>query len=143
MGNRFVVPSGSWINFTPTFTNLTVGNATLTGKYININKRVFFYLQVTFGSTTSMGNDANFTLPVAAASTAASQGGIYQITFQDHGVGTFVGAIQALNNTTTTVRFGGVLTNSTYGSYAPTTSTVPIGWGTNDGIYISGMYEVA
>jgi hypothetical protein len=138
-----LVPSGSWINFTPTFTNLTVGNATLTGKYINVNKTVFFYVQVNFGTTTSMGNAATLTLPVSAASIAASQGGIYQITFQDHGVGTFDGSLQALNNTATTLRFGGVNSAGTYTTYAETTSTVPIGWGQFDSIYISGMYEVA
>jgi hypothetical protein len=138
-----LVPSGSWINFTPTFTNLTVGNATLTAKYIKINKAVFFNVQVVFGSTSSMGAAANLTLPVAAASIAASQGGIYQITFQDHGVGTFVGSLQALNNTQTTLRFGGIETGSSYATYVATSSTVPIGWGTNDSIYISGMYEVA
>jgi hypothetical protein len=145
-GSAWVAVGGSsatWTAFTPSFTNLTVGNATLAGRYLNINKTVFFYVQVTFGSTTSMGTAANLTLPVAAASTAACQGGIYQITFQDSGVGTFLGSIQALNNTSTTVRFGGVDSGSTYATYAQTTSTVPCGWGTNDGIYISGMYEVA
>jgi hypothetical protein len=138
-----LVPSGSWINFTPTFTNLTVGNATLTGKYLNINKRVFFYVQVLFGSTTSMGTAASLTLPVAAASTAASQGGIYTITFQDHGTATVIGSLQALNNTSTTLRFGGINTGASYATFAETTSTVPMTWATNDGIYISGIYEVA
>jgi hypothetical protein len=135
--------SATWTSFTPAFTNLTVGNATLVGKYINVNKTVLFYVQVTFGSTTSMGTAATLTLPVSAASATASQGGVYQITFQDHGVGTFVGTLQALNNSATTLRFGGIDTGSTYATYVQTTSTVPLGWGLNDGIYISGIYEVA
>jgi hypothetical protein len=135
--------AASWTSFTPAFTNLTVGNATLVAKYININKTVFFNVQVTFGSTTSMGTAATLTLPVTAASAIASQGGIYQITFQDAGIGTFVGTLQALNNSATTLRFGGIDTGSTYATYVQTTSSVPCSWGTGDGIYISGMYEVA
>lgn len=135
--------SASWTTFTPSFTNLTVGNATLTGKYLNINKTCIFYVQVVFGTTTSVGTAATLTLPVSAASIAASQGGIYNVSIQDSGIGTYIGSTQVLNNTATTLRWGGVNAGSTYATYQETTSSVPASWGQYDAIYISGMYEVA
>ena len=133
----------TWTTFTPTFNNLTVGNGTLTAKYLNLNKTLIFRVQLVFGSTTSMGSSASLNLPVTAQSTAAAQSGIYTINFQDHGVGTVIGVVQSLNISSTAVNFGGSLAVGGYTAYEATSSTKPFTWNTNDQIYIGGMYEVA
>jgi hypothetical protein len=53
--------SGSWVAYTPTLTNITLGNGTLTGRYKQIGKLVFFEVTLTFGSTTTLATVANYT----------------------------------------------------------------------------------
>ena len=45
---------GVWQDFTPTFTNITVGNGTLNARYCQINKFVAWTIELVFGSTTSL-----------------------------------------------------------------------------------------
>lgn len=67
---------GTWQTWTPTFSNMTIGNATVTAKYIQIGKTVHFRLSVVLGSTSTIGTNPNFTLPVASAAYGATSGEI-------------------------------------------------------------------
>lgn len=68
--NSLVASSGTgwtFTAFTPTWTNLTVGNGTNIGYYIQIGKMVFGYLQFTFGNISSINSSgAYFNAPIAA-----------------------------------------------------------------------------
>jgi hypothetical protein len=61
----------AWQTWTPTWTNITIGNAVVNGRYfINpVNKKCTAYLDVTFGTTsTTNGSLQSLTLPVASVS---------------------------------------------------------------------------
>ena len=54
--------AGAWAPYTPQLTanttNPTLGNGTALGRYTQIGKLVFFWAQITFGSTTTRGSGA-------------------------------------------------------------------------------------
>lgn len=62
--------SSAWTSWTPTWTNITIGNGTVTAKYKQIGKTVFARVSVTGGSTSSGNGGAvqQISLPVPAAS---------------------------------------------------------------------------
>jgi len=69
--NSLVASSGSgwaWQSFTPTWTNLTLGNAVQTAHYAQIGKLVRVIIRMTFGTTSVMGTGPYFTPPVTAHS---------------------------------------------------------------------------
>jgi hypothetical protein len=140
-----LVPSetANWTTFTPTFGNFTVGNATISAKYLKINKTLTFRIVLTWGSTTSISSESYLNFPIAAASDAAAQGGIYSITYQDTGSTTYNGMIQSVGTSSSTIRFGNAKGDGTYVYYGNHSSTIPFSWTTSDIIYFGGMYEVA
>jgi hypothetical protein len=65
------IESTAWTSYTPTITadggGFALNNGTLTGRYKQVGKTVFFNLKFVFGSTTSAGTGHwNFSLPVTA-----------------------------------------------------------------------------
>jgi hypothetical protein len=135
-------PSYTWTSFTPTFTGTTVGNGTVSGKYVLIDKTCHFYISLITGSTTTIG-DTTITFPVAAASTAAAVGAIINCQLEDVGVGPTLGMVISVSNTTTTFRISSFLTSGTYPTAYVFSSTSPFNWVTGDRMYISGTYEAA
>ena len=130
---------GSWISFTPTLTNITLGNGTATGKYVKIGKVVFVFFELVFGSTTTISNYPGVTLPIAPVSYAGLLNGnvymldaataeYYGVVYNDSGVrGTFFAQNAA----------------GTYVRDAIIGATVPMTWTTNDKLQASFWYEVA
>ncbi len=134
----------SWSSWTPTFTNLTVGNGTLNGKYIQIGKTVFYRLSFILGSSSSVGTGVSFTLPVTSVSYAGTStvpfigsGQIY-----DNGVALYVVNIAWASTTT-----GSIYLMGAGGTYVTgqqnLTASVPMSWGLNDEFGIQGYYEAA
>lgn len=60
--------SFAYASWSPTFTNLTVGNGTVIARYTQIGKMVEAYLYFILGLTSTVGTSPTFTLPVAASS---------------------------------------------------------------------------
>lgn len=61
----------AWTAYTPVWTNLTVGNATNTGRYVQVGQWVVYQGQITWGSTTTAtGSNTTVSLPVTAKSTS-------------------------------------------------------------------------
>lgn len=58
--------------WTPVWTNLTVGNGTVSARYGQSSKAVDVRLKLTLGSTSVVGSSPQFTLPVAAHSSYAT-----------------------------------------------------------------------
>ncbi len=135
-------PSYTWTSFTPTFTGTTVGNGTVSGKYVLIDKTCHFYISLITGSTTTIG-DTTITFPVAAASTAAAVGATILCQFEDVGFGPYNGFPIAVSATTTTFRISTFSTSGNYPAVAALSSTIPFTWVTGDRMYISGTYEAA
>jgi hypothetical protein len=130
---------GEAVAYTPTLTNLTLGNGTMSAEYVRVQKYIWGQIKLNFGSTTVMGSSPSFTLPVTGS------GVIGEVTSQvyclDSGVAFYLAS--AITSTTTIQPFalntaGTYLTNSSNFS-----ATVPFTWATNDFISISFSYRTA
>lgn len=65
---RTDVYDAAWSSYTPTWSNVTVGNGTNVGKYLQIGKTVLFKASFTFGTTSSAASSPiSVSLPVTAA----------------------------------------------------------------------------
>lgn len=134
-----------WFTFSPTWTNVTVGNGTLTARYSVQARRVSFYVRLLHGSTTSIGtagSQAKMTLPIAPSS---SQAGIYtsigNANFEDAGTNHFNGIIQINPSDSNSIRIGVDYVAGNYSAYNAVTSDVPFTWTTNDILTFTGNYE--
>jgi len=133
----------AWTSYTPSWTAVTtnpvINNGTITGKYKQIGKTVFFSVFVTMGSTTTYGTgEWRISLPVTAAS---AKGVVVNLLALDSGAAWYHGlALSAWINSTTTI----ALVQSEGGSaISGFTSTNPMTWATNDEFFITGIYEAA
>lgn len=135
----------AWQSWTPTWTDLTVGNGTVVAKYSQVGKIVTATISLLFGSTTSISSNPTFSLPVTAATryTGSSVGApmIGTIYIEDAAINGYSGFVQA--RTTTSAAFVIIGTNSTYSLNVGIGSTVPFTWGTSDFITGTFTYEAA
>lgn len=130
-----LVAAQSW---TPTWTNLTVGNATQSCKYLQIGKWVYFRVSLVLGSTSSVGTTPTFTLPVTSVS-MSNLTIIGHSSLIDAGTGPVQGFVVWASTTTA---WPSAIT-TTY--YTGLTASNPFIWsGANgDQILCTGMYEAA
>jgi len=126
--------AGAWTSFTPSWTNLTVGNATNTGAYCLIGKTCHVRAKITLGTTSSVGSNPNMTLPVTAKTGAGAQG---------HAIldGGYFGPV--FLSSTSVIQMRVIDTTSTYGSWALVTATVPVTWASTKNIELYFTYEIA
>lgn len=133
----------SWQSYVPTFSNLTIGNGTLTASYIQIGKTVFFRMSVVFGTTTSVSGAVVVALPVTSVAYMGGGGqppiGIARIL--DAGINAFGGAV--FWATTGTANLQVYNASATYLQFSDTSSTIPMTWGNGDAFSLSGSYEAA
>jgi hypothetical protein len=130
--------------YTPTTTNWTLGNGTLTTYYISTGDTVFFYGRILWGSTTSNTGQMRISLPVTAATIASNT---YLISasgaFFDASTGTAYQLI-CTGPSTTQMGFNVINSNSTYvSSWAPIDSATPVAPTTNDEILFFSYYRKA
>ena len=133
---------GASNSFTPSITNLTIGNGTRTGTYVQINKTVYFQAKITFGSTTTLTANADLTLPIAATGVTTFD----KINVSGNFINNSPTEIIDVNHImigTTAIRLLAIVTSGTYALSADTSATVPFTWTTSDVITISGNYQVA
>jgi len=132
---------GSYADYTPTFTNFTLGNGTINvARYAQIGKTVTGYGKVTLGSTSVMGTDLIFTLPVTASSNVVVSP-IGQCQLTDTGNLTYYGFV--LYATTTTARLVIGNSNGVYFTSSTIQSTQPMTWASSDTFTFNFIYEVA
>lgn len=129
--------AGAWTVFTPSWTNLTVGNATQSFRYSTFNKIMFIRGTLTFGTTTTMGTAPAFTIPTSATAVQVSLG-VTQYT--DSGTAVYIGSARA-NSTTITLHVFD--SSTTYLTRANVTATVPHTWASTDIIDVSIVLEIA
>lgn len=128
-----------WTSYTPTWTNLTVGNATQSWKYAQHGKIVFVTGSLTWGSTTSASGAVSFSLPVTATTTQSIWLGT--AAFEDSGTEVYVG-LNRLGSSTTVAPRSYSVTGTQIKSNAMT-NLVPFTWTTNDIILSQFSYEAA
>ncbi len=132
----------AWQAWTLTFNTFTLGNGTVTARFVQIGNTVHFRVRIVFGSTTTIdGTDPRFSMPVTAAS---------DYIFTDR-LGVADLENDATNQIEATVRIWDtdefvittVNTAGTYGVHTAISATVPFTWTTGDTIAFSGTYEAA
>lgn len=134
----------AWTTYAPTWTNLTIGNGTVTALYRRIGKLVIVRVSIVFGSTTSVSGSVRFTLPVTRAAYAGTAGltPIGLARMLDASVPVAREGMITSETTTT----GTVIVYDASGTYltgAALSSTVPFTWTTGDEINCSLQYEAA
>jgi hypothetical protein len=137
------------IDFTPSITNFSIGNGTQSAKYWRDGKFMKGFVNVAFGSTTSISGSMQMTVPGGesidlAFAPAGLQTKAADFNIEDAGVGGYHGILYV--DSATLLTFTAWNANSTYASISFLSSTVPITWTTNDKfrvdfkIPISGWY---
>ena len=139
------IESTAWTAYTPTITadggGFALNNGTLTGRYKQVGKTVFFKLKFVFGSTTAAGTGHwNFSLPV----TAYDANFTFSAAILDNG-NAWYGGIGNGNYTGSTSSFAVIIpgTSASVTTWATVGNGGPFIWGDADNITISGSYEAA
>lgn len=129
----------TWGSWTPTWTNLTVGNGTLNyAKYTQVGKTVFYRIKLTFGSTSAVSGVVGFSPPVNLNSDYNADAPLFS---------------GLLNDATGSIWFPFVTWGAANridihylngsSNLAALSSTTPFTWATNDIIMVSGAYQAA
>lgn len=140
---------GVWQTYSPTITNFTLGNGTITYcKYTRVGKNVNYKGRFVYGSTSSFTGVATISLPVNAAadylSGDAMNGGA-MIT--DSGVTVRPGIPHFVTSSTMSIAAIATLTgsNPVFTDYTPSTRDIqtsgPITWSTGDVVQWDVTYE--
>lgn len=136
----------AWTSWTPSWTNLTIGNATVSAKYWKVGKLVVAKIDMAWGTTTSASSTILVSLPVTAKAVGAGTS-----NYAPAGTAWFWDASAGVGwhflptfDSTTNLRFR--QQNGTTGTGANVTSATPVTWtgsGTPDEFHIVVAYEAA
>ena len=134
-GTEWISFDTKWSTYTPTLTNVTIGNGTVSAQYFRVGKMVTVQVQVVLGTTSSVTGLIGVSLPVAFVSANRFVGtcrASVVINYLMHVIG--VGSIM------------NVYAVGTAGAYASTTNTsatIPNTWASTHQFFISATYEIA
>ena len=131
--------SYAYQSWTPTLTNLTLGNGTMSGRYIQIGKFVHATLNLTWGSTTSATGTFTFSSPVTMATPNNTYIGTCRLL--DNGVQNYPGMV-LIATSTTLIPFAQYVAN-TWSEASNLAPTSPFTWGTGDNLAFSITFEAA
>lgn len=129
---------GTWTSFTPTYTNLTLGNGTVTARYGLHGNIVFVYTKIVLGTTSSVGSYPTISLPFAPT----TSGGPFTCALTDAGSTVYLGTVYLTPGQASV----GPQTNnaaSTTLQMAVLNATTPFTWGNGDIIEYFLTYEVS
>jgi len=136
--------SVSYITYDASFTNLTVGNGTVTSRYMQQGDFTSVYIRIQFGSSTSVGTGPRVTLPVNAnfASINANIGtallGI--ATFRDDSSGNTIYGIITYHSASE-VEIRPYYQSGSYQTISQLSSTIPFTWEYGDELFITFSYH--
>ena len=130
-------PVGAWQSYTPTWTagttNPSIGNGTLSGRYIQIGKLVYCQFTMRAGSTTTFGSGIwRFSYPVAPNTTYANLYQVGSIYALDNGAADYNGITQYAGAT-----YMGLIISGNWVS-----ATAPFTWANGDVLEVNVIYEV-
>lgn len=131
-----------WQSWTPTWTGITKGGATVAAYYTQVGKTVFCRVRFAFGSGTVMTGTPVFTLPVTAHSrytTAVTIAGSAYI--EDYLTGTWCGYPRLASTTTASIHL--MTTSGTYSTTGIISTTAPFTWASGDYFAATIIYEAA
>ena len=129
---------GTWTAFTPTWTNLTVGNATQNWKYCLLNDLLAITGFIVLGSTSSVGTNPYFTFPTGPSDTTAYGTAV----FSDAGSAERQGMCYCPNGLSR-VQLGAYIVSGSVINRSNVSATFPHTWTTNDAIGASLVVSLA
>ena len=142
IGNTVI---GTYTAYTPTVSNITLGNATFSVKYARVNDLVHYYGAIIFGTTTAMTAGAkDLSLPINCGTPLATHFipcGI--IDYYDVSTGVLYTGDAIGISSATVVRLRVNNSSATYTTTNDISSTVPFTWTTGDKIMFNITYEAA
>ena len=121
---------GTWTTFTPSWNNLTVGNATQDWSYCIINDFMVVTGTIVFGSTTAMGTSPSMTIPDSRVADKWSING--GVLLRENGVATRIGVASVSGPSDSTIGFNAYLVSGSDVRVTSITASAPFTWGTND-----------
>lgn len=126
---------GAWSSWPLTWTNLTPGDGTNNSKRMQIGKTVFFKVEFTLGTTSSVGTNPYINFPVAPVTLPQlAEIGVGSITdISAPAAYSLAIIVEDATKMQLVARSGGGYTNIT--------ATVPFIWSTGDRISAHGFYE--
>ena len=131
--------AGAWTSYTPSFTNLTVGNGTLVGRYCQVGKIVTASMKLTFGSTTAItGGFVLMDAPILGVVNGRLIGTLYM---EDVGVIVATGWVKHDNPLYVALIPG--TSSGTYTGIANMSASVPFTFATGDFMEAFFSYEAA
>jgi hypothetical protein len=120
---------------------MTVGNGTLTAKYVRQAKSVTIVFIFVLGSTSAVGAGTKFTLPLAVNSWITDS--IFgPAMFTDAAINLY-GGFSEWDSAGGAVNIRGWRSDGTYTTFYDLQSTVPFTWGTGDIISTTFTYETS
>lgn len=129
----------AWTTYTPTTTNVTLGNGTITGRHQKVGKTVIMWARLTAGTTTTFTGTPGFSLPFTAS--AEIRRSMFRVEIAD--ASPLAGYIGAAAVTTTRVDLQVINTAGTYATTTAVSATVPIAIATGDTYEVFGVYQAA
>ena len=135
-GTGWIIMAEPPVAYTPTLTNLTLGNGTLDYKYHRSDGWIDYYGRFTLGSTSAVTGLPTISIPVASVSQVSL---VYTSQFNDSGA-TVYPAWASINGTT--LQMYALNASGTYLSVAVPSATVPFTWTTADSIDFGLRYQM-
>lgn len=133
------VAADAWRPYTPTLTNVTVGNGSLTAYWRRLGRDIEFYMEFVLGSTSAITGNIRVSLPVAAARQIPylMRGGCFG------GSGSWRYLCHPWTYDTSNIGLDVLSTTGTYATHVGTSSTIPFTWATSHSFSLAGSYEAA
>ena len=131
-----------WVDYTPSYNDFTVGNATVISQYCRINEIVFWRFELEVGSTTAFhaSSAPRISYPIAAEETwlAATGGNLF---CEDTSGTDYYGALYRYSGTE--VRLGYFNVSSNKIKFDSIDATAPFTWTTGDRLMFTDWYRPA
>lgn len=129
---------GTYTTYTPTYSNITIGNATVTAKYCQVNDFVHVTGSIVLGSTTVIGTNPaismGFNLDSLYYTPTTWFAQIGTASFYDVSAGLMWWGVVTAANNLTQMQLWVQTANTTYVQRQQITATIPFTWATGDEI---------
>ena len=127
--------------YTPTATNFTLGNGTITGRFTQVNKLVYGLVNIVLGSTSAITGNMTISFPVTASTNSASLvvgGGFFFDTSTSE---TYLGF--SFRSSTTAFSPWLIGSGGTFSARGIINATAPVAFANGDSITYQFTYEAA
>jgi len=133
---------GVWTTWTPTYTNLTLGNGVVTARYVQIGDTVIATWHLVWGSTTALSSGTmRVSMPVNAHSRYEGSDHIGVANMREVGGSQYAGHVRVWDENEFHVVVHQV--DGTYAITVSTTGSIPFTWGDTDIATFTAIYEAA